>query len=232
FPVPLNTRLCPVGRKPPESYSVGGTPITWAARAATCRTLSPVCGASMIVFGLTYSHTWPGLGKPSAPGTGLLTCFTHAICCCDVRGMSFRPPACHARIVRPEQSKEPGPVAPYWYGLPSCLRAYSIALPAPRPPCAASFSVRNATTLSTSVLGMLTSICPQGESPMALDAWLRIGVRILSAPHLTPLDRMSPMMPPPAYAPMNRCRMYSSAPATPPRRAALLAPWTKSDPTA
>src|SRR5690606_4316101 len=28
FPVPLNTRLCPVGRKPPESYSVGGTPTT------------------------------------------------------------------------------------------------------------------------------------------------------------------------------------------------------------
>src|SRR5690606_11577205 len=113
LPVPLNTSEGPVGRKPPESYSVGGTPTTWAALAATCRTFSPVCGASMIVFGLTYIHTWPGWGKPSAPGTGLLGC-THAICCCDVRGISDRPPACHARIVRPEQSKVFGPAPPHW----------------------------------------------------------------------------------------------------------------------
>src|SRR5690242_5579192 len=42
----------------------------------------------------------------------------------------YTPAARQAIMVRPEQSKESGPLAAYSYGLPSCARAYSIAVAA------------------------------------------------------------------------------------------------------
>src|SRR5213082_37288 len=83
--------------------------------------------------------TWPGAGPPppqfskirspgcrSAWDTRVVTLYWS-----DEEWGSETPACSQAHIVNPEQSKESGPAAPYWYGLPISCSAQYTAVDAP-----------------------------------------------------------------------------------------------------
>jgi hypothetical protein len=125
---------CGVLDLPPHQRAL--SPFQPKSLSATIFTWSPVCGSSSTWSLPMYRPTWPGWtpsAKTRSPGSSGRAFFigARAYCSCEVRGSAI-PFFANTATISPEQSVgfDSDGAPPYWYGLPSAVRAAAIS-----PPC-------------------------------------------------------------------------------------------------